>query len=154
FVPASQQREDSAKIMVDIEGAVVNPGLHSLDPDSRTDDAIRAAGGFSSKADRSWVSKNLNLAARLGDGQKIYIPKIGEVVGNTTAGGQVASEISGKVNINTATEAQLDTLPGIGPVRAGKIIAARPYKSTEELLTKKVVGEATFEKIKNLITIY
>src|SRR4030065_2468346 len=54
FVPASQQREDSAKIMVDIEGAVVNPGLHTLDPDSRTDDAIRAAGGFSSKADRSW----------------------------------------------------------------------------------------------------
>src|SRR4030067_2602546 len=154
FVSATQQSKDSAKIMIDIEGAVANPGLHSLDPDSRIDDAVGAAGGFTSKADRRWISKNLNLAAKLSDGQKIYIPKMGEVAENTTPTPQVASEISGKININTATEAQLDTLPGIGPVRAGKIIAGRPYKSIEDLLTKKAVGEGTFEKIKSLITTY
>ena len=153
FVSASQQSKDSAKIMIDIEGAVANPGLHSLDPDSRIDDAVDAAGGFTSKADRRWISKNLNLAAKLSDGQKIYIPKMGEVAENTTSTGQVASEISGKININTATEAQLDTLPGIGPVRAGKIIAGRPYSTLEELRTKNVLGESTFEKIKNLITV-
>jgi len=153
FVPADQQSEERAKIMIDIEGAVADPGLHQLDSAARMNDAIEVAGGFTKKADKSWVSKNLNLAAKLSDGQKIYIPAIGEVGGNSKASGQVASEISGKININTATEAQLDTLPGIGPVRAGKIIAGRPYSTLEELRTKNVLGESTFEKIKNLITV-
>jgi len=65
-----------------------------------------------------------------------------------------SGEISGKININTASEAQLDTLYGIGPVRAGKIIANRPYSSIEELVSKKVLGESTLEKIKDQITVY
>jgi competence protein ComEA len=140
FVPAEKEKAVNEKIMIDIEGAVKKPGLHELVLGTRIDDAIKAAGGMSKKADKDWVSKNLNLAAKLGDGQKIYIPKIGET-NISRVSGQVASEIRGKININTASESELDTLPGIGPVTAGKIIANRPYSQIEEVRSKGAVGD-------------
>ncbi|MDP2720434.1 MAG: helix-hairpin-helix domain-containing protein [bacterium] len=143
--------EDQQRIAVDVEGAVGSPGVLHLTENARLEEAIKAAGGLAQNADREWVAKNLNLAAKLADGQKIYIPIVGQ---SPSSGGVVASEVSGKININTATEVQLDSLPDIGPVRAGKIIANRPYSKIEDLLSKKVIGEATFEKIKASITLY
>lgn len=153
FVPASQQTKSEEKIMIDVEGAVANPGVYSLKIGSRVNDAIDAAGGLAKKADKDWVSRNINLVAKLADGQKIYVPKKGETSVATSQPGKVSGEISSKISINTATEAELDSLPGIGPVRAGKIIANRPYKSIEELRSKKVLGEATFEKVKDKVTL-
>lgn len=152
FIPADSQTQDSSEneILVDIEGAVKNPGLHKVKSDARLNAALEAAGGLAGNADKGWIAKNLNLAATLSDGQKIYVPKIGEVV---AAQGSALGEVAGKININVASEAQLDTLPGIGPVRAQKIIASRPYRRIEELRTRNVLGEATFEKIKDRITV-
>ena len=143
--------EDRQSIAVDIEGAVGHPGVLHLTENVRLEEAIKAAGGLAQNADREWVAKNLNLAAKLADGQKIYIPIVGQ---SGSSAGTVASEVNGKININTATQAQLDSLPDIGPVRAGKIIANRPYSKIEDLLSRKVLGESTFEKIKASITVY
>jgi competence protein ComEA len=141
-----------SEIKVDIEGEVLNPGLYKLDSDARIQDALIAAGGLTSDADR----KAINLAAKVSDGQKIYIPRVGEevpaVVTSSTSEVMGASSNS-QVSINNGTESELDTLPGIGPVTANKIVEARPYASIEELVSKKAVGQKTFDKIKDLISL-
>ena len=137
------------RIVVHVDGAVAKPGVYELTDSARVSDAVSVSGGLSDSADTAKV----NLAAKVTDGQKIYIPKVGEQSTGTlqsTAG----DSVSGLVNINTASESQLDTLPGIGPVTAQKIIASRPYSSPEELLTKKAVGQSVYEKIKDLVAIY
>lgn len=154
FEPANQP-SSSAQIFVDVAGAVVNPGVYELKAENRLQEGLIAAGGLSAQADRDWVARNLNLAVKLKDGAKIYIPKIGEGTKSTTgiAGtGEVST--SGLVNINTASLSQLDKLPGIGPVTGQKIIDNRPYSDINELLTKKVVGNKVFEQIKEKITVY
>lgn len=142
------------KIIVDVEGAVISPGTHELAIDARIQDALTAAGGLTENADKERVAKTLNLAAKLTDGAKLYIPSIGETTtvssGSTVAG---ANE-SGLININTAASAELEALPGIGPVTAKKVIDARPYSTVDELLTKKVVSQSVFAKIKDKISIY
>ena len=137
------------RIVVHVDGAVAKPGVYELDSGARVSDAVSASGGLSKDADTAKV----NLAAKVSDGQKIYIPKIGE----QSAGGSqsvAGDSTSALVNINTASESQLDTLPGIGPVTAQKIIASRPYSTPEELLSKKAVGQSVYGKIKDLVTVY
>ncbi len=147
-----------AKIAVDIAGAVVKPGVYSLSPDSRVQEAVAAAGGFSDKANTEWIAKNFNLAAKLSDAAKLYIPFAGEEgnLNTTLSSGNLGSTQPGNkglININTASEQQLDSLPGVGPVTAQKIISARPYGSVDELLSKKAVGQSVFTKIKDQISI-
>jgi len=154
FVPSKSSTKADELLVVDISGAVKNPGVYNVDSDSRVNDVIKQAGGFRKEADQEWVAKNLNLAAKLSDGQKIYIPKTGEIGQVNSSINPQETNISSKVNINSATEAELDSLPGIGTVRAAKIIENRPYSKPEDLLNKKVLGEATFEKIKDQITVY
>lgn len=146
FVP--EKPTSQAEIAVDVEGAVVSPGVYKLKEGQLNQDAINAAGGFSADEDTEWVAKNLNLALKVTDGEKIYIPKEGEAA---VADQSSADEVSGLININTATESELDSLPGVGSVTAGKIIDGRPYTSIDELLDKKIVGNSEFEKIKDLI---
>ncbi len=176
-------------IMVDVSGSVVRPGVYKLDPGSRISQAIQSAGGISPKADANWIAKNLNQATKLNDGDKIFIPALGEgkslslstpntsqtipiqpstpqvagisidlpglqkalasVSPQTASPTQTPSD--GKVNINSATSSELDTLPGVGPVTAQKIIDNRPYKTLEELKEKKAVNKTTFEKIKDKV---
>lgn len=147
--------EDSSanKIVVDVEGAVVKPGVYSLASTSRIQDALIASGGLSQRANREWVTKNINLAAKLTDGAKIYVPLEGES-GTGTSGTIGGGGASGSININTANESQLDTLSGVGPVTAQKIIAGRPYNSLEDLVTKKIISSSVFGKIKDKISIY
>src|SRR3990167_3970618 len=133
------------RIVVHVDGAVAKPGVYELDSGARGSDAVSASGGLSDSADMT----RINLAAKVSDGQKIYIPNIGEGVGVGEAG---VEGVQSLININTATESQLDTLPGVGPATAQKIITSRPYSSPEELLGKKAVGQSIYKKIKYLIT--
>jgi competence protein ComEA len=151
-----QTQVEVKTILVDVAGAVVRPGVYKLPQESRVQDGLIAAGGLSAQADREYIAKNINLAIKLSDGVKIYIPAVGQAVGdasvpNTSSGGIV---ISGLININSASESDLDTLPGIGPVTAKKIISGRPYNSVDDLINKKIVGTKVFEQIKDKITIY
>jgi len=111
-----------------------------------------AAGGLSAKADRDWVEKNLNKAEKLVDGQKIYIPKVGEEIKTDQVLGSSTTETK-IVRINTATIEQLDTLTGVGPSIAQRIIYYRTknggFKDVEELKLVSGIGDKLFEKIKN-----
>lgn len=150
------KKTEKVEIVVHVDGAVVSPGIYKLDAGSRIDDAIKIAGGLTDDADRS----KINLAAKIADGQKIYVPKIGEnVLGSTNSTsitsttGITSPNQESLISINSASESELDKLPGIGPVTAQKIIAARPYSVLEDLLTRKVVSKSVWEKIKDLITL-
>ena len=165
---SAKSASDSAKtnaqnIIVDVEGAVVKPGIYSLNQGSRVQDALILALGLSEKADRNWVEKNLNLAAKLSDGVKIYIPRLGET--NPPAGGSSMDVVKGVssgtdvldstalININNASAGELDTLPGVGPVTAQKIIDNRPYIAIDELLSKKSVNSKVFSQIKDKVSV-
>ena len=151
------------KIIVEVSGGVEKPGVYSFKEGSRVEDALISAGGFSAGADRDWVEKYLNRAEKLTDGRKIYIPlvdrqsevlsanKNGEYQNGSTDQG---SGLTGLININTASLKELDSLPGIGPVYGQNIIEQRPYSTIEDLRTKDVIPQKTFEKIKDLITVY
>lgn len=150
-------------ITAEIAGEVLKPGVYKLSDGSRIDDILIVAGGFSQDADRIWTNKYLNRAAKLIDGQKVYIPKNGEQSGGGTAkksgGDQSVSSIFSSdsntlININLASLSQLDTLPGIGPVYGQNIIDHRPYSNVEELLSKGVLKKNVFEKIKDSISVY
>ncbi len=137
-------------IKIDVEGAVEKPGVYELTKDSRIKDSLVAAGGLSADADREYVAKNINLAQKLIDGTKIYIPQKNENLINLSNSGNASTLI----NLNLASASELDKLSGVGPTTAQKIIAGRPYQSVDELLSKKIVGKSVFEKIKDQITIY
>jgi len=150
-------------LVVDIEGAVARPGLQQLATGSRVGDAIAAAGGYAPTVDIDAAAAQLNLASPLADGDKVHVPARGEVVAAAESSFIARdpsvvgpSGVGGLINVNTATSDELDTLPGIGPVTAAKIIAAReeaPFATVDELVSREVVGSATFEKLKALVTV-
>ena len=149
---------DRGNIIVDISGAVKNPGVYSLPAGSRFGEALEAAGGVQpDKVDSEYLSKQINLASEVRDGQKIYIPFQGDNLATIPASG-IGSEpasvyLTNLISVNTASSSQLDSLPGVGPATSAKIIAARPYGSLEELVSKKAVSQSVYEKIKTLITL-
>ncbi len=144
-------------IMVDVAGAVIRPGVYKVSSDARIHDVLVAAGGISDDADREWVDRRINLAAKVSDGTKLYIPFEGDpaapdVLSNSGPGS--SSLVDKQINMNTASQSELESLSGIGPVTAQKIIDSRPYSTVDELVTKKVLGSKVFEKIKEKITVY
>lgn len=144
-----------AKVTVDVSGSVEKPGVYTLGQGARIKDALVAAGGISQSANRVWIAKNLNLAARVKDESKIYIPSSEEPgISNSTSQNPVMGLANSQININEASSSELESLPGIGPVTAQKIISSRPYQSTSELLTKKIVGEKAFSQIEEKIRTY
>jgi competence protein ComEA len=150
-----KQNSEPKTILVDVEGAVVKPGVYKLPVESRIQDGLIAAGGLSAKADREYVAKTLNLAIKLTDGTKIFIPTLGEPTGSEPVlGATTVGATNALINVNTASESQLDSLPGIGPVTAQKIISGRPYGSLDELLSKKIVSAKVYAQIKDKIAIY
>lgn len=140
------------KIVVDVEGAVINPGVYSVDSKSRVVDALAAAGGMSEDADRDWVQKNINLAKIVSDGLKMYIPRTGEEVLSDSSAISSKNIGGSVININNATASDLDSLPGVGSVTSQKIIDGRPYSQIEELTARKIIGQSTFDKIKDKIS--
>ncbi len=145
-----QTASSSAQIIVHIAGAVVNPGIYTLNSQARFYELIEKAGGLANDANTDYVDKNINFAQVLKDSQKFYIPKIGEDTVPIVAGQSTANSL---ININTASKGDLESLVDIGPVRADKIIEGRPYSKIEELVEKKIISGSVFEKIKNQITI-
>ncbi len=153
--PKESMVQPQKLISVDVSGAVKTPGVYQLSDTSRIEDAVKAAGGFSEKANQEYISKSLNLAQKLSDGSKVYVPFEGEQV-SPPVSGQVAgaTTVNSQVNINTASEFELDSLAGVGPVTASKIISGRPYASADELISKKIVSKAMFDKIKDQVVVY
>jgi len=158
-LPREDENEEMEEIVnkVDVKGAVKVPGLYVANADDRVLDLIEKAGGLTQDADANGV----NFALRVEDQMVIYVPKIGEEEMpnkndgvSQTLGGQTSS---GKVNINRADETELQTLTGIGPSKAEAIIQYRtengPFKTIEDLKNISGIGEKTFEKLKDDITI-
>ncbi len=150
--------EGKGKITVEVSGAVVKPGVYELLASDRVERLLIASGGLSAEADREWVEKYVNRAAKLLDGQKIYIPKEGDPTslkassGQGSSGGVVFGGQTGLINVNLATQSELEKLKGIGPARAAAIIENRPYAAIDELISKKVLGRKLLEEIKEQIT--
>lgn len=146
-------------IVVDVAGAVGAPSLVTLQADSRVGDAIEAAGGFAADADAARV----NRAAKLQDGQQVYVPRVGEaggsgaVVPDVGASAQGVATADGPVNINRASESDLDALPGVGPSTARAIVEDRdangPFSTIEDLMRVSGIGEKKFEKLKSSICV-
>jgi competence protein ComEA len=140
-------------LVVDVGGAVVQPGLVRVPAGSRVGDAIRRAGGYGPRADLAAASSTINLAQPLVDGTKIVVPELGD--GSATGSQPSGRGASGLVDVNHATQAELEGLPGIGPVTATRIIEARterPFSSVDELRGRDILGQATFEKVRELVT--
>lgn len=146
------------QITIDIEGAVQKPGVYQFSSEARVQDVLLAAGGLASNADREKIAKGLNLASKVPDGGKIYIPTVGDPAGSAMAGAvsgdAVLGASTGTTNLNTATAKELDSLPGVGEVTAQKIINNRPYSASDDLVSKKVVSQKVYSQIKDKVTAY
>jgi len=139
-------------IVVEVGGAVKEPGVFEFPQGTRAGTAIDFAQGLDDQVDKEWVARNLNLAAPLIDGQKIYLPFEGENLDQVLGASLLGN--SNQININTASESQLRSLEGIGEVRAQKIIGSRPYGSVEDLLTKDIIPRSVFEKVQDQISVF
>lgn len=156
---SAQNSEDNSTKMCQIDGCVNKPGVYHFKKDDRIKDIVELAGGFKQDAD----TKSVNLAMKLKDEMKIYIPSKSETSkeqNNDTQSSDIVTikdnNSSNIVNINTADSNKLQTLPGIGPSKAKKIIEFREknqFKKIEEIKNVDGIGDKTFESLKSLITI-
>ena len=148
--PSATPGANGAVIYVHILGQVADPGLYALHDGDRAVDAVAAAGGLTPSADPA----ALNLARFLSDGEQIIVPALGQTVPAVAAGG--GTTIAGKVNINTADEPTLETLPRVGPAMAARILAWRTangrFTAVEDLMSVSGIGEKTFEGLRDLVT--
>jgi competence protein ComEA len=141
--PAAEAPPD---LVVHVAGAVLRPGLHRLRPGARVADAVDAAGGAAPGADVD----RLNLAGKLADGQRVAVPRRGEPA--PAEAGASSAEAPAVVDLNTATEAELDTLPGIGPTTARAIVEERTrrggFRSLRDLLRIRGIGERRLAELR------
>jgi len=150
---------DPAGIVVDVGGAVTRPGVYSLPAGSRLADAIAAAGGFGPRVDAARTDAEINLAAPLADGQQVVVPSRDDPLAAGAPGGPSGATSvapTDLVDLNRATAAELEALPGIGPVTAAKIIAARkasPFAAVQDLRDRKLVGQKAFDALRDLVTV-
>ncbi len=153
---APETGEEEEKILVDVKGAVKNPGVYFARPGDRVINVIEQAGGLLEDADELAI----NFAMKLADEMVIYVPKKGEGFQEKEGLAIVAAQegkVDGKVNLNRADKSELETLPGVGPRKAEAIIEYRetngPFKTIEDLMLVSGFGEKTFEKLKDKITV-
>lgn len=161
--PPADVTGGAPELVVEIVGSVRRPGVYRLPPGSRIGDLVRLAGGYGPRVDAGRAARELNLAAKVADGERVVVPSRDDppTAGPRSAPGTQPSSPSGggargPVDLNTATAAELEALPGIGPILAGKIIAAREeqaFTSVDELRTRKLLGEKTFEKLRQLVAV-
>ncbi|WP_421409757.1 helix-hairpin-helix domain-containing protein [Streptococcus suis] len=155
---STEVSKEPSQLVVDVKGAVAKPGLYTLEADARVNDAVEAAGGLTSQAD----PKSINLAQKLSDGVVVYVASKDEnisVVARTTASSAMSQgeKNTNLVNLNTATEADLQTISGIGAKRATDIIAYREanggFKSVDDLNNVSGIGDKTMESIRPYVTV-
>lgn len=139
-------------VTVHVVGEVRRPGVYELAGGARASDAVAAAGGLLGAADQGAV----NLARVVADGEQIAVPREGEAPAATAGGAPGAPAAGSKVDLNTANEAQLDTLPGIGPSTAQKIVADRtangPFRTVDDLMRVPGIGPAKLDSLKDLVS--
>ncbi|MDX2381971.1 MAG: helix-hairpin-helix domain-containing protein [Acidimicrobiia bacterium] len=147
--------DQDGSVSVHVAGAVGRPGVYELDSGARVEAAIAAAGGAVGDADPN----ALNLAAELIDGTRVYVPVIGEPLPDDAGGAGVdgsAPLAAGPVDLNRATIAELDALPGIGPATASVIVTDRemngPFLTVDELTRVRGIGPAKLEALAGLVT--
>lgn len=141
--PSIEVLNPTKEAIVDIQGAINQPGVYTMPANSRVEDLIQKAGGFTLDADTKWIESSLNRAKKLMDSEKVYIPSINDQTTNPKS--------QNLININAASQAELEGLSGIGPTLAAKIISSRPYQSAEELVSRKILGAKQFVAIKDQI---
>lgn len=152
-----QKQTEKMEIIVDVKGAVNKPGVYEAKDGERVKDIINKAGGLKEKADE----KNINFAERVKDEMVVYIPEVGEVPKDMAmangANEMQNGEENKKVNLNSADETELQTLPGIGPSKAAAIIEYREtngsFKTIEDLKSISGIGDKTFEKLQESISV-
>ena len=162
--PAQLEEPPIETIIVDVKGAVLHPGVYSFTTENRIIDAIQAAGGYTKVAD----TRLINHAQKLSDELVIYVPQIGEepeqmasiaasINNSATSSSSSNSANSDVVNINSASENELTTLPGIGPSKAAAIIAYREengqFQTVDDLKNVSGIGDKTFERLQPLIAV-
>lgn len=136
-----------AAYLVDVSGAVAQPGVYTISEESRLQDAILMAGGFRPEADQRFIHQEMNLASRLHDQQKIYVPLEGEHIpvsvdsNHSQLPGGNDPDTSGKLSLGTATAKQLEALEGIGEKRAASILAGYPYASEADFLERSGLSQ-------------
>lgn len=144
-----------AVLFVHVAGAVRRPGVYDFAAGSRVVDALRAAGGPAAGADTDAI----NLARPLADGERIYVPRRGETPPPDSApgGGAGPGTARGKVNINTASGSELESLPGVGPVLAQRILAYReqhgPFRTVRDLMKVEGIGPKKFASLEPYVTV-
>jgi competence protein ComEA len=160
--PAPPGADAATPLVVEIVGAVDHPGVYRLASGARVGDLVAAAGGYGPRVDTDRAGRELNLAAPLHDGDQIRVPSRGDALAtapSTTSGGAGSKPGAGPptpIDLNHATAQELDTLPGIGPATAAKILASRdeqPFASVDDIRTRKLVGEKTFANLKDLVAV-
>ena len=149
-------------IYIDISGAVVKPATYKVSNGTRLFQVLERAGGLSPEADRAFIQRNYNLAVVLKDQQKVHFPSVFEVKDGYFAEKKLLvslesssplsqqepqSSEKGKISINTATQSQLEALPGVGPVTAQRIMAGRPYTTLEDLKTQDIIKDSVYQEI-------
>lgn len=143
--------DEKINIMVDVKGAVMEPGIYHAEQGERVNDLIIKAGGFTNEADRNQV----NLSERIEDEMVIFVPVIREMEENIQ--NEIGKQKSTLINLNKATESELQTLPGIGPSKSLAIIEYREanggFKTIEDLKKISGIGEKTYEKLEALISV-
>lgn len=155
--PASEQAVVTDQVvLVHVAGAVANPGVVELADGARVLDALARAGGAADDADLTAV----NLARVVVDGEQIVVPRVGEApvaAPGVSGSGGAGSGAPGLVNLNAADATALETLPGVGPAIAARIIAWRdengPFRSVDELLAVSGIGEKTLDGFRDLVTV-
>ncbi len=146
-------------LILEIVGAVDSPGVYRLPPGSRVGDLVQAAGGYGPRVDADRAGRDLNLAAPLHDGDQVRVPSRDDQppdARQSSAATGTSGSAGVQVDLNHATAAELDALPGIGPVTAAKIIASRDQQSftaVQDLRTRKLVGEKAFATLKDLVSV-
>ena len=156
--PATTTTTTPPEVVAHAAGAVRAPGVYRLDPGARAADLLAAAGGAAPEADL----QQLNLAALVADGERVYVPRIGEVpppavTGPAGGGPAGAGTGEGPVDLNTATAEQLEELPGVGPAIAAAIVDERErrgrFATVDDLLDVRGIGEARLEQLRDLVTV-